>query len=612
MAKRKRKKGTGGAFGNKGKKGPAARPPAAIDPAAMARDHAQSMEALSRTLEKQQFQDIHEMKAFLNAHLTGKSLDELLAADRMDVDTPEGRARAELGKIHPSQTPAVRRRHAKLALEHDPENLSAWGELARSYTSPRKFEETCREAIAIGRRTLAHRIRTAESEGLGLWGFPECRPFLGACQGLADLLVGEARLDEAIAMYEEILRWNPGDNQGVRYSLLTARFHQGNWEAAHRLLEAYGDEDSIQWSYGKAWLAFAEAMKEPSLDFRSVDLTEEALGDLSDGPFAAATARLREAIRDYPAGPMFLLDGRCLTGGPLGMVTVGQATEAYDMAREVAGLWMNPPLVGMWLTLAALPVLEEILPGGPLQLMELYRLHRYVESLPWSGQGDPWHLEFSRMASQFRTLALSYGTGDASSREEPESGPEDVAFQLRISLDGIQPEIWRRILVPRDVTLEELHDILQSTMGWEDEHLYQFVLGERIFRPSDPDEDPVDHEGLDTASTFLGELVEREGDRLRYDYDYGDGWTHTVTVERIFRGDELPDQDDPVCLDGARNCPPEDCGGIPGYQAVLAALADAKNPRHQALWEWLGEDYDPEAFDAADVSKELRGILAVW
>jgi hypothetical protein len=422
------------------------------------------------------------------------------------------------------------------------------------------------------------------------------------------------RFDEAAALYEEMLRWNPGDNHGVRFSLLGIRLRQLDTAAAGTLLESFPDDDSIAWMYGRAMLGFSEAAKGFVEDHAAGLIVEGAVGASTTTAFKEPTNLLFKAVREYPAGPMFLLDRRCGTGRRLPMVRLGEASEAYDLARETADLWSSP-LAGVWLAMVARGIYEQLETDPSLDQTELGRLHDYVESLEFPPGTDAKEREFAETASRFRHMALHAGTPEATSDRDlpfPDAAPEDTAYQLRVSLDGIRPEIWRRLLLPRDVTLEELHGVLQAAMGWKDAHPHQFVHGNQVYRPAEPDDDPSSGAVKDSESTFLGELVERKGDRLRYDYGSGDGWTHTVTVERILAGDQVPAGDGAVCLEGARACPPEDCGGGPGYAHLLAAAADPKHPDHTDALERLGEDFDPESFDPAAVSEALGDLLGSW
>jgi len=173
-------------------------------------------------------------------------------------------------------------------------------------------------------------------------------------------------------------------------------------------------------------------------------------------------------------------------------------------------------------------------------------------------------------------------------------------------LEDIEPPIWRRLLVPADVTLPALHDILQAAMGWLDCHLHQFVIGDTRYIEPDPDELHGEPEDKDERRVKLGSVVKSVGAAFLYEYDFGDGWAHEIRLEKI-----EPTQEGvvyPACIGGARACPPEDCGGPPGYMRLLKALARPTDPRHRELVEWAGEDFDPEEINMPAVNADLAAM----
>lgn len=187
--------------------------------------------------------------------------------------------------------------------------------------------------------------------------------------------------------------------------------------------------------------------------------------------------------------------------------------------------------------------------------------------------------------------------------------PTPEVYELEITLLEIEPRIWRRIALPSDLTLAALHPLIQLTMGWEDAHLHQFVAedGRRYgLKDAHPDLDDLFARAEDTRKVQLGEVLREPGEALRYDYDFGDSWEHRVelvAVRPAVEGEPLP-----RCLDGARACPPEDCGGTWGYEELLEALADADHERHDELREWVGGAFDPEAFEVDAVNAALRSV----
>ena len=173
--------------------------------------------------------------------------------------------------------------------------------------------------------------------------------------------------------------------------------------------------------------------------------------------------------------------------------------------------------------------------------------------------------------------------------------PEAVIFQLKVSLFGIQPEIWRRLLIPGNMKLDMLHETIQGAMGWKDEHLHEFVIEGTTY--GDPDNPPhgsfTSERGTKTKLKFLGL---KPGDRFIYQYDFGDDWMHEVLVEQIL--EPVPKETYPQCVAGERACPPEDCGGPPGYEHLLHVLQNPGDPQYNDLLEWVDGPFDPDAFDA--------------
>src|SRR4030066_138123 len=142
------------------------------------------------------------------------------------------------------------------------------------------------------------------------------------------------------------------------------------------------------------------------------------------------------------------------------------------------------------------------------------------------------------------------------------------AYQLKVTLRGSDPPIWRRFLVPSDITLRSLHDALQMVMGWSDSHMHQFSAGGVFY--GTPDREFGMHR-VNEKKTKLDELVRNPKARIAYEYDFGDGWEHEVTLEKILphtRGARYP-----WIVAGERACPPEDVGGIFGYYTLLKSLA---------------------------------------
>lgn len=176
-------------------------------------------------------------------------------------------------------------------------------------------------------------------------------------------------------------------------------------------------------------------------------------------------------------------------------------------------------------------------------------------------------------------------------------------FQFRITLDHLDPKIWRRIVVP-DGTLEELHLWVQTAFSWTNSHLHEFTIkGKRYASPSPWDDE---FEAIDEASVLLSELLPagtRKAKWATYVYDFGDDWSHTIH----FEGHVVPEpkQMYPLCLEGENNGPPDDCGGPGMYPEYVQAVTDKKHPGHREMIEWGGR-FDPFAFDAGKTTKRMR------
>jgi hypothetical protein len=175
-------------------------------------------------------------------------------------------------------------------------------------------------------------------------------------------------------------------------------------------------------------------------------------------------------------------------------------------------------------------------------------------------------------------------------------------LQLKVTLVDSRPPIWRRLQVSEETRLPDLHMTLQIAMGWTNSHLHSFEVGER--RLTAVDEFVFFSGNEDSTDVKLKNLHLRKGQKIKYVYDFGDHWLHSILVEDVLP--VSPDHELPICLKGRRACPPEDCGGIYGYEELLAVLADPKDPRHKEMLEWIGGSFEPEAFDITEVNKRLR------
>ncbi|MEW6050108.1 MAG: plasmid pRiA4b ORF-3 family protein [Candidatus Zixiibacteriota bacterium] len=181
--------------------------------------------------------------------------------------------------------------------------------------------------------------------------------------------------------------------------------------------------------------------------------------------------------------------------------------------------------------------------------------------------------------------------------------PAAMIYRLKIKLNEIEPSIWRRFEVPANITLIQLHHIIQSVMGWTNSHLHQFIIDGSYYTYPDTDMNPKD---IDERTVRLNKVVRETGLTFQYDYDFGDGWEHQIEVEAIEPA--RPKIKYPRCLEGSRCCPPEDCGGPGGYEDFLKALADPGHEQHEELKEWIGGFWNPERFDLRDTNIWIREV----
>lgn len=177
-----------------------------------------------------------------------------------------------------------------------------------------------------------------------------------------------------------------------------------------------------------------------------------------------------------------------------------------------------------------------------------------------------------------------------------------TAFQLRISLKGYVPVIWRRLLVPGGITLARLHWMIQTAMGWEDYHLRCFEIDGVRYGIPDPEFEMMD---VDDETVRMADVIGLRS-RFDYEYDFGDSWHHEVVVEAVTPIESVLKFG--VCLDGQRACPPEDVGGVHMFATVLEAIGDPEHAESPEYLEWLPPEFDPEAFNLAAINAALQRV----
>lgn len=177
------------------------------------------------------------------------------------------------------------------------------------------------------------------------------------------------------------------------------------------------------------------------------------------------------------------------------------------------------------------------------------------------------------------------------------------AYQFKVTLQNVQPPIWRRFQVPNDITFYKLHLVPQEVMGWSNYHLCEFIVGGVTYGDPDPDYGQTD---VNARRVRLWQVVSKPRTSFLYEYDFGDGWEHQVVLEKIIPSTEQLRH--PVCLAGARACPPEDCGGPSGYERLLEIISNPEHEEYPEMIKWLGGWFDPEAFDLEEVNMKLRRV----
>jgi hypothetical protein len=182
--------------------------------------------------------------------------------------------------------------------------------------------------------------------------------------------------------------------------------------------------------------------------------------------------------------------------------------------------------------------------------------------------------------------------------------------QLKITLDDIKPAVLRRTEVPFDIRLDRLHLTIQAAMGWTNSHLYEIRAGSVGWSTPYPDADWAG-DVLDARKARLDTVIEDVGTKtLRYLYDFGDGWEHTIKLERLI--DPEPATRYPRLIEAKGRCPPEDIGGPWGYAEFLEAIADPKHERHREFKEWFADDFNPHVVDVDWLTEDVDALAQRW
>ncbi|MFM7548098.1 MAG: plasmid pRiA4b ORF-3 family protein [Cyanobacteriota bacterium] len=209
-------------------------------------------------------------------------------------------------------------------------------------------------------------------------------------------------------------------------------------------------------------------------------------------------------------------------------------------------------------------------------------------------------------------LEEDYGTSGrfTEQRQLPEGMVE--VYQLKLSLEGSKPAIWRRLWVPACISLANLHAVIQIAMDWDGGHLHQFIALTRKVGPPVYFSDPSmvdDWDCLDEAKARLDALLIEPKDKLRYEYDFGDSWMHSLVLEKILV-QPIEEAALPRCVSGKRACPPDDTGGVGGWEYSRKVLADPSHPDYKLYSQMFHRDFDPEALDLQAINTALRHSFA--
>lgn len=179
-----------------------------------------------------------------------------------------------------------------------------------------------------------------------------------------------------------------------------------------------------------------------------------------------------------------------------------------------------------------------------------------------------------------------------------------TGYTIRVELEGVEPMVWRRLFISSDLALPLFARVLETAIGWQGYHLHQFVSGNLTFGHAD---DEMGYT-IDETNVLIKQILPEIGNDVRFNYDFGDDWNHLVRVEAIV---ELGYDDPPsaLVLDGARACPPEDVGGVGGYEHLVEVLSDSKHEEYAQLRRWAGRAFKPEAFDLHKTQRSVAKLL---
>ena len=352
-------------------------------------------------------------------------------------------------------------------------------------------------------------------------------------------------------------------------------------------------------------------------------MTDEFCNEYLNDEYAEMCRKLTEKLARKRPPP--LLSGRPKTWACGIIRTIGWVNFLDDRASQ--------PHLKLTTIGKAIGVGQSTGQGKSMEIRKMLKIHNFDMdwTLPsrmddnlmaWMIEVDGFAMDVRRAPREIQVIAFEQGLipyipADRNADSAGKNDEQRVAsvssriFQFKITLNESKPAIWRRIQV-KDCTLDKLHEHIQTAMGWTNSHLHQFIINKKYYGdPQLPDDGFDDFDFIDYTVTKLSDVVPEDGERFRflYEYDFGDAWEHEVLFEGCPQA--TPDQQFPLCLEGQRACPPEDVGGVWGYQDYLEAIADPKHEGHAEYLEWSGP-FGPNTFDATEQTQLMRQGLPAW
>ena len=376
---------------------------------------------LQKTLDSKDFSSEEELNAFMNENFVGKSPSDLMTtAD----DSPRGRAEQKLDLVDSANAPTMNRRHALAATKLDPTCIEAWYLLAQTYESPAKSKSAYRKAIKLGKIEFSSEIEDCLSlskkndpeKKSWLWGHHEARPFLMAYHELADLYAREDKMKRSIETFEEILRLNGNDNQGIRHILLPLYMLHEPAEKIETLLAHFPDDTSPQWLFTKALYTFQKtyALKaaDGSWDFKKTNnkknITDLVLLPQLTSDFDDANALLNQALESNPLVRLFLYDARCSYFSTADSHMAGGADEAFITAQNIGLLWILDTMAQLWLQESCLDTHQQelLMKAAKKHAQHLAELDQMLDQVDINSIKDPEFAKASEFTTQIRKIVI--------------------------------------------------------------------------------------------------------------------------------------------------------------------------------------------------------------